>query len=127
MADQRIAGLAERLLGDERLRADLPDRAAAALTRWGLQQLNALAPAADDAALERRYAEVRSALLGAAQSGLTAPKRLVAHAAALLGTAAQPPPPATPPALERRRRAGSADPRAGRRAGPDRPRWRGCP
>src|SRR5688572_6211540 len=84
--NERQQRMAERILEDENLRGDLEDKAANALVDWASKRAAAAAadPDRSDAAVEAQVQAIRQAARAAALSGETAPKRLIALAAARL-------------------------------------------
>jgi hypothetical protein len=84
--DERQQRMAERILEDENLRGDLEDKAANALVDWASKRAADAAadPDRSDAAVEAQVQAIRQAARAAALSGETAPKRLIALAAARL-------------------------------------------
>ena len=84
--NERQQRMAERILEDENLRGDLEDKAANALVDWASKRAAAVAadPDLSDAAVEAQVQAIRQAARAAALSGETAPKRLIALAAARL-------------------------------------------
>jgi hypothetical protein len=84
--EERQQRMAERILEDEHLRGDLEDDAATALIDWASKRAAAVAAdsANSDAAVEAQVQAIRQAAGAAARSGETAPKRLIALAAAKL-------------------------------------------
>jgi hypothetical protein len=84
--NERQQRMAERILEDENLRGDLEDKAANALVDWASKRAADAAadPDRSDAAVEAQVQAIRQAARAAALSGETAPKRLIALAAARL-------------------------------------------